>query len=58
MFKFSRKAGKQAKRNTRNKAAPKPVTLQWRKSWNWGFLLVPVLTRMGKDDPELVEEEQ
>ena len=42
MFKFSRKASNQAKRNTRKQPAAKPATLEWRKSWNWGFLLLPV----------------
>ena len=45
MFKFfkGKGKGKQASRNTRKPAAPKPMTLQWRKSWNWGFLLLPLL---------------
>ena len=41
MFKLRSKAKKQAKRKIK---ARQPVArLQWRKSWNWGFLLVPVL---------------
>ena len=40
MFKFRKQANSQAKRN----AKVEPVTsLRWRKSWNWGFLLVPII---------------
>ena len=40
MFKLRNKGKKQARRNVK---AKQPVArLQWRKSWNWGFLLVPV----------------
>ena len=40
MFKWRNKSSKQAKRNLKVKPS---VSLQWRKSWNWGFLLIPVL---------------
>lgn len=43
MFKFRKPAATQAKRKTQNTAAPKRLTMRWRKSWNWGFLLLPVL---------------
>jgi len=39
MFKFRKQAGSQAKRNL----ATQPTRLHWRKSYNWGFLLVPLL---------------
>ncbi len=42
MFKFRKQEGSQAKRKTRAKAKQKR-SFQWRKSWNWGFLLVPVI---------------
>ena len=37
---LTNKGKKQARRN--RKAEP-VVALRWRKSWNWGFLLLPVL---------------
>ncbi|MCP4331032.1 MAG: FtsQ-type POTRA domain-containing protein [Gammaproteobacteria bacterium] len=40
MFKFRKQEGSQAKRNLK---AKKPRTFQWRKSWNWGFLMVPLI---------------
>ena len=40
MFKFRQQEGTQAKRNLK---AKQPRTLQWRKSYNWGFLLVSLL---------------
>lgn len=43
MFKFRKQTAKQAKRNTRKVVAQKPISIRWRKSWNWGFLLLPVL---------------
>jgi cell division protein FtsQ len=43
MFKFRKPAATQAKRKIQNSAAPKRLTMRWRKSWNWGFLLLPVL---------------
>jgi cell division protein FtsQ len=43
MFKFRKQTVKQAKRNTRNAVAAPPVSIHWRKSWNWGFLLLPIL---------------
>jgi cell division protein FtsQ len=39
MFKFRKQSRFQAKRNL----AKKPAALLWRKSYNWGFLLVPLL---------------
>jgi cell division protein FtsQ len=40
MFKFRKQEGSQAKRNVKAKQAR---SFQWRKSWNWGFLLAPVI---------------
>ena len=40
MFKFRKPTNTQAKRNLKPTA---PSGLQWRKSWNWGFLLLPIL---------------
>ena len=40
MFKFRKQTNTQAKRNSKPTA---PTGLQWRKSWNWGFLLLPIL---------------
>jgi cell division protein FtsQ len=40
MFKFRKQEGSQAKRNLKAKQAR---TFQWRKSWNWGFLLAPLV---------------
>jgi cell division protein FtsQ len=40
MFKFRKQSNSQAKRNV--KAEPS-TSLRWRKSWNWGFLLVPLI---------------
>ena len=44
MFKFRKQNNSQAKRNAK---APVPglgsTSLGWRKSWNWGFLLVPLI---------------
>jgi len=38
MFKFRKRSSSQAKRNLVTQSA----TLRWRKSYNWGFLLVPL----------------
>jgi len=40
MFKFRKQEGSQAKRNLK---AKQPRSFHWRKSWNWGFLLAPLL---------------
>ena len=42
MFKLRNRGKKQAKRNVRTAPASAPQ-FRWRKSWNWGFLLVPLL---------------
>ena len=38
-MRFRKHSSTQAKRNL----ARKPATLLWRKSYNWGFLIVPLL---------------
>jgi cell division protein FtsQ len=43
MFKFRKQAATQAKRNAQKAVAPKLEPIRWRRSWNWGFLLLPVL---------------
>ena len=40
MFKFRKQSNSQAKRNVKAKPS---TSLRWRKSWNWGFLLVPLI---------------
>jgi cell division protein FtsQ len=40
MFKFRRQCSSQAKRNL----AKEPAKLFWRQSYNWGFLLIPLLS--------------
>jgi cell division protein FtsQ len=40
MFKFRKQEGAQAKRKLKKKRAS---SFQWRKSYNWGFLLAPLL---------------
>ena len=42
MFKF-RKQGKQARRQTPKTPKTRTATFQWRKSYNWIFLLVPLV---------------
>ena len=42
MFKFRKQSNSQAKRNLKPKQSA-PLSLHWRKSWNWGFLLLPLL---------------
>lgn len=42
MFKFRKQGNSQAKRNLKAKAAAAP-SFHWRKSWNWGLLLLPLL---------------
>ena len=42
MFKFRKQGNSQAKRNLKTKTASAP-SLHWRKSWNWGLLLLPLL---------------
>jgi len=39
MFKFRKQTSSQAKRNL----AKKPASLRWHKSYNWGFLMMPLL---------------
>ena len=39
MFKLPKRGKKQAKRNVKKQPT---VKFQWRKSWNWGFLLIPL----------------
>jgi cell division septal protein FtsQ len=38
-----RKQGKQGKQAKRKQPAAQPASFQWRKSYNWIFLLVPIL---------------
>ena len=40
MFKFRKQKNSQAKRNTKTQPS---TSFRWRKSWNWGFLLVPFI---------------
>ena len=42
MFKFRKQSNSQAKRNLKPKQSVS-LSLHWRKSWNWGFLLLPLL---------------
>jgi cell division protein FtsQ len=41
MFKFRKQGNKQAKRNSKT-AKPASFSLRWRKSYNWGLLVLPL----------------